>query len=180
MTNDDVLFLAQALGAVDAPEMEPDFNYAVSHNLRQAETVAETIRDAVKPGEKFDEYKKEMQNLRLEFTRKDDDDNPITFKDENIRGQVTYDIPGLSNPGSPFNLAVEECKEKFKAEIKEQEKRLEFLKSKNTKVDIMMIDVDDIPKGLSRVAMDGVFLMTNPPVKKAKKPATKKKETEKK
>lgn len=180
MTNDDVLFLAQALGAVDAPDMEPDFNYAVAHNLREAEKISETIRDAVKPGDDFKKFEDEMQELRLKYTRNDSEGNPIMNERDAGGGRTTstYDIPGLNNPNSPFNLAVKKCKEEFKTEIDKQEKKLEFLKNNNTKADIMMIDKEDWPTGLSRVAADGIFLMTNPPAKKKEKPA-KKKETEK-
>ena len=175
MTNNDVLFLAQVLGEVDAPDMEPDFNYAVSHNIREAEKVSEIIRDAVKPGEEFKEFEKEMQDLRLKYTNKDPEGNPIIIKREaNGRVTSTYDIPGLNHTQSPFNLEVEKCKERFKAVIDKQEKKLEFLKEKNTKADIIMVDKSDWPKsGLSRIAADAVFLMTNPPSKNGK-PSTKK------
>jgi len=166
MTNDDVLFLAQTLGQVNVPNMEPEFNYAVASNLREAEKVAKIIQDAIKPGEDFKNFEKGMQKLREKHARKDDKGKPISTKYE-VAGlpKVTYDIPNINDPNGAFNKAVTKIRDEFKETIENQEGRLSFLEKENEEIKLIMVDVSDIPKGLSRRAMDGVYLMTNKPEK---------------
>jgi hypothetical protein len=166
MTNDDVLFLAENLPDVDVPDMDGDFNYAVSYNMREAERIAVSIRKVIASKEGMKEYLKGVQALREEYADKDPTGKPITTE-RPVKGgvQTLYAIPGLQNPNSPFNKAVEELKEKHKKDFEEEEKQMEFLQKENKQFKPLTVTRRQVPKGLSRRAMDAVFLFVEKPKK---------------
>ena len=167
MTNEEVLFVANNLTAVNAPDMEPDFNYKVSANLSEAEKVAKNIREAVKPGEKLEEYEKEIQALREKYAMKDDKGNPnvrtITLPGGQVRKE--YDIPGGDSKTSEFGKALDKLKKKYQEDLDKQEEKMKFLEKENKEFKPTLIDLEDVPKGLTRQAMDALFYVIKKPEK---------------
>jgi len=166
MTNDDVIFLSEVLPLVNVPDMEPDFNYAVSFNLREAEKIAVDINKAIEPKPGMEAYDKSAQELREEYAEKDPDGNAAFTAEATEHGPIRhYKIPGLEVSSSLFNMAVAKLKKKHEKDFKEREVQLEFLKKENKQIKLLEISKSDIPKGLSRRAMDAVFLFTKKPKK---------------
>lgn len=160
MTNDDVIFLAESLPFVDAKEMDPDFNYAVSHNLRLCENVAKDIQKAISPTDDFKKFEEDMNKLREKYANKDEHGKLIKQTQQTSNGMmVFYDIPDMSNPKSKFNVGSDKLKKEFQKTIDKREEQMEFLKKENAQVKLMMVDKDLLPKGLTRRAMDAVFFM---------------------
>lgn len=168
MTNEEILFMANNLTAVDAPEMDAEFNYYVSANLNEAERVAKNIREAIKPGEKLEEYDKEVQALREKYATKDEKGNPNVqiIKLPNGQQQRQYDIPGGESKTSEFGKALEKLRTKYKKDLDDQKEKMKFLEKENKEFKPVMIDLDDVPKGLNRQAMDALFYVIKKPEKK--------------
>lgn len=156
MKNQDVLYLAMALKDVDAPEMEPGFNYAISATLADANKVAETIKKALAPTEEYSKYEEELQALREKFAEKDENGDPKFFSNNGVKQYVIKDI---GKPGNPFSKAVEKLQEKNKEVIDKREKQLEFIFEENKDFKPHTVSVAQIPKGLSRASMDAVYLI---------------------
>jgi len=161
MTNDDVLFLAQTLPLVDAPDMDPDFNYLVSAAMRLAEGVEKDIKKALEPKKVFQDYLDAMEELRKTHAKKDKEGKPIQKIEAGPNGPVKqYDIPDVNNLSSPFQKAVEKLNEDSKVALDARKKQLEFLDKENKNYNPDFISRDLHPKGLSRRAMDAIFLIT--------------------
>jgi len=161
MTNDDVLFLSQTLPLVDAPDMDPDFNYLVSAAMRSAEGIAKDIEKALTPKKGFQDYLDAMEELRKTYARKDKDGDPIKVVEAGEMGpQKKYDIPDVNNLNSPFQKAVEKLNSDSKVALDERKKQLLFLDKENKNYNPDFISRDLHPKGLSRRAMDAIFLIT--------------------
>lgn len=161
MKNNDILFLAQSLPLVDAEMMDADFNYAISYNIREAQKIADNIHKALEPSTEFKEYESKMQELREKYARKDENNEPIASKMTTASGQIlkTYDIPGIDDPKSKFSVSRDALKEQYKEVLLKREKQFEFLKQENKEANFIMIEKKLVPKGLSRAAMDAVFLL---------------------
>ena len=159
MTNEEILFLVENLPQVDAPNMEQDFNYAVSFNLYEAEKIKKSIDKSLelKPGLKA--FNGAMDDLRKKHADQDEEGEPVSiFIAGPLGPQKQYQIPGIDNPSSPFQKAVEQLKIKHKKDFDDREKQLEFLSKPNKQFKPIMVSHKDVPKGLSRIAMDAVFL----------------------
>jgi len=168
MTNEEVLFVANNLTAVDAPDMEPEFNYAVSGNLTEAERIAKKIRDALKPSDEVKAFEKKMQALREKHALKDEKGDSKFTMIPTPSGQPTkqYTIPGSESDTSPFSKAVAKLKEEYKKDTDKHEKKMEFLEEENKDFKPEWIDLADVPTGLPRRAMDALFFVIKKPEKK--------------
>ena len=166
MTNNEILILAVGLRDINPPNMNGDFNYAISTNRQEAERIAVNIREAIKESEEFAKFKKELQGLQEEYAEKDDEGKVIS---ENIplpngTSIIQYSIPAARDPESDFNKKLGELDEKYKEAIDEQNNRLKFLDQENEEFAIFQIEKKDIPVGLEREQMDLIL----PLIKKAK------------
>lgn len=158
MTNQEVVYLANVLKEVDAPEMEPSFNYAISATLSDAIKISEDIKKALVPTEEFSQLEKDLQGLREKHAEKDEEGKPKTVTFEG--GMKQYVIVDAEKPTSPFGKAVAKLQEKYKEAIKKRDEQLDFITKENEDFEPHKITVDQIPKGLSRAAMDAVFMIT--------------------
>lgn len=168
MTNEEVLFVANNLTAVDAPDMEPGFNYSVSGNLTEAERVAKKIRDAIKPSDEMKEYEKKMQELREKHSDKDEKGNPkfTIIILPNGQSSKQYTIPAAESPNSPFGKDIKKLKDEYQKHIDKYEKNSEFLQEENKDFKPEWIELEDVPKGLPRAAMDALYYVIKKPTKK--------------
>lgn len=158
MTNKQVLALAEGLPFVDVPDMTGAFNYAVSANLLEAQRISKSINDGIKPDAKMEEYDEKSKKLLEDHSNKDKDGKVISTEHQiGNKVMIHYDIPGIGDPESKYSKAFEKLKEEYKEVIKAHEKKLEFLDVKNNEFKPLMITLDEIPKGLSRLASDAIF-----------------------
>lgn len=155
MTNRQVLAFANGLQGVDAPDMEGDFNYAISANKAEAKRIAVSINAAIKPNEAMEKYEQERRDLIIKHCDKDERGEPIsrvvTAGDQTF---IKYNVPDIDDPKSDYNRELGVIKENYKGDIEAHEKKLKFLDKDNSEFKPIMIPRKDIPKGLSREAMD--------------------------
>lgn len=165
MTNEQVLILANGLGNISPPDMIGSFNYAISENLQNAVRIAKNIREYIKDSDPIREYKKKVKELQEKHAAKDEDDKPVQIVVSLPNGaKITqYDIPAAKDPKSEYRVKLDELNEKYDKDIKEQDKRLEFLKEESEQFEPWWIVVYDIPDGLSREEMNLVHLLVEKP-----------------
>lgn len=168
MKNHEILTLAEVLPLVDAPNMDGDFNYAISDNLLNAKHYAISINKAIEASEKVKEYEEKLKELQMEYAEKDDDGVVISQTFEvGGRQLIQYKIPGVGIPESEFTKAVEKLNATYKKDLDAHEKKKEYLQKENKQFKPLMINRKLIPNSLPRHVMDVVYLLVekkdNPP-----------------
>ena len=160
MKNKDILLLTDVLPLVDVPDMDGDFNYAISANLTDAQLVAISIQKAIEPSQGVRNYEKGIKDLREEHAEKKEDGS-IDVEETVVGNQILskYNILGLKDPDSPYNCAAKELKELHKEDLEARQRQLEFLDKENEDFSPHMIPKKLLPPGLARYMMDAIFLL---------------------
>lgn len=158
MTNQKILDLIPGLRAVDAPGMDPDFNYNVSETLAAAVDLSTHIIKAIEPTTKMEEYNDKANTLRVEYAAKDKEGNPI----HSMRpgGIKDYIIPGSELPTCEFRVKLKALEDEYAKEIEAHKEKLKYLEQENKKFKPSWIKKSTIPEGLSRRAMNAVFMIS--------------------
>lgn len=156
MTNNEILALANGLKNIDPPNMVADFNYAISENLQRASHLAINIQEAIKDSKEVAEFNSLLKVLQENHAVKDKEGMPERRVIPLANGgqMVQYNIPDAKDPESEFSIKLEELREKYRKDIKAQEKRLLTLNKENKDFEPYWIIKSDIPDGLSRDEMD--------------------------
>jgi hypothetical protein len=156
MTNNQVLIFAVGLKSISPPEMNGDFNYAISSTLESAVAQAKHIREATKDSKEMEEYRGKLEELQKKHAKKDREGEPICKVIDLPNGSqlIQYNIPDALDPESEFNTKLKELNEEYDEDIKKQEERMKFLDEENNRFDPVFIERKDIPKGLSREEMN--------------------------
>lgn len=162
ITKRQVLMMEQSLKS--ARLTGPRFTYAVTMNKEAIAAQVKAIRAALEPTKEHKKYLDELEELNVKMCKKDEDDKPIKIP---IGGnQVMYDIPGYENPDSAYEKAVKKLQVKHKKAIDDTEaKRKEndkFVEEK-VSVDLVMVQLDNVPDDVPQGVMDGIVHMIKKP-----------------
>lgn len=174
----DCLIMNAGLMAVETTGMRARFSYAVSRNKQRLELVIKSLDEMATPNEEHKKFIDEREELLKEYSKKDEDGNPVIHQTPGPMGQMKkgFLIPNVTDKSSDFNVQLEKLQKKHKKTIDEQaekeKKYQEYLENEADDFEPIMVDWKLVPDGLSQQAMDGVFFMIKP--EEAKKPAIKK------
>jgi hypothetical protein len=160
MKNSEILTLARGLPLVNVPDMDGDFNYAISDNLLRARMVAISIKKATEATDAVKNYEKELSDLQKEHAEKDPL-GEIIYETFTIGDQTMtkFNIVDFAIPNSPFNKAAAKLKRHYQKELDAHTKKMEFLNKENKEFKPLMISKKLIPKGLPRDVMNIVYLL---------------------
>lgn len=174
MTNSECVFMFNGLQEVNAPNMEVKFNYAIAKNLRKLEARIKLYEKASELREEYKKFLEEKEDANKKFADKDENGDPKkkVINQEGMRGQMAYVIPGDGDPKSEYTKAIEKIVAKHKPAIDARSKQVkeynEFMQDEAEDVNLHMVDLDLVPAGLSRKAMDAVYFMIKEPVEDLK------------
>jgi hypothetical protein len=157
MTRREILLLDDGLKRANLTGRE--FTYVVKSNKIVVAPKAKAIRESTEPDKGYEAFTNDLNDLNTSMARVDNDGNPVTFRQ---RGRITYDIPGLGVPGSPYDNKVKKLKERhrevviaWEAKERENEKWLE----EKENIELMMINFKLVPQNTPQDVMDGIFFM---------------------
>lgn len=179
MTNAECILMLRGLREVNAPSMNMKFNYAVSKNIRKLESLEKGFRSLVKMKPDYMEFMDEKEETNKKFAEKDESGEPKkkVVNQHEGRGQWAYVVPGDGDPKSEYSKAMLKLSEKYKKAIDGRSEQIKeyntFMEDQVDDFSLHMIDLDIVPDGLSRPAMDAVFFMIKDseeekPIKKQK------------
>jgi hypothetical protein len=161
MKNKEILLLSQELQTIDLPDMDGWVNYAIEETIYRSTAKAKIIREVIKPKDGMVEYQKKLKELQEKYAEKDEYGKPI--KDITQLGDgrqwEEYVIPDIDNPKCKFTLEFKKLEEEHKEDIEKYNKKLEFVEEENDDFEPYFINVEQIPKGLSRRQMKAIRLM---------------------
>jgi hypothetical protein len=162
----DCLRLFEGLGEVNASNMSAKFNYAISKNRNMLEGIIKDLNKTIEETDDFKKYREAKNKILEKYARKDSEGNPIMVNQDAGGGRTirVYDVPErfLTDPGTSCGIELQSLRKKHKKVIDEREKQIdsynELLEDISEFVPFL-IDLKEVPSGLSRRAMDAVFLI---------------------
>jgi len=143
------------------------FCYALAKNKRKADIEIEDIKKARNVSDEYTEFIKDVDDLKKEYTKKDENGQPVIIQKMGDDGKPLsfYDIENAEDKNSPFRkaiIALEEKNVKVIEEFKLIEKEyIEVFLEEESKFDMHYIRLGDIPKDISQKDMDAIFPMIN-------------------
>lgn len=181
LTNDDCITMYNALDAVLQPKFEDikdlddrddyifhvDFVHAISYNKRKLKDVVESLQEANKNTNEYDEYLKEREKILERYAAKNDDGTArerFNILPNGMRQRIGFIVPDLSDPDSDVAKEIDKLEKKNKTHIDVRKKQSEDFKQTlkdTTEVNIKMVNWSRIPKGLQPYMMDGIMFMIN-------------------
>jgi hypothetical protein len=148
------LEILKGLQSVDAPEMDPEFNYAVSKNIHILEEIKQCLEDAAADPKGYDLYLKALEEINKLHSKKDKGE-PILIPLPG--GRAKYDIIESDD----YNLEIKNLNEKHYKVIEAKKRNIQkyndMLNKECSELKFFEVDRKHIPKGLTRTAMNAVF-----------------------
>lgn len=171
MKNKDILLLEQQLPKISVPNMDRWFTYAIVETIERAVATGNSIRKVIAPKAGMIEYQKKLKELQIEYSDKDEFDQPITDIKVISDGRTleSYKIPSAADPKSEFSIAATKLDAEYKADIDEYNEGLKFIEEENKDFEPYWVTMDQIPDGLSTKEFRVIFLMLEKPTPKMAK-----------
>jgi len=169
MKNAECILMLRGLREVNAPQMSMKFNYAISKNIKKLESMEKEFRNLVEMKEDYLKFMDEKEEINKQFAEKDEDGEPKkkVVNEHQGRGQLAYVVPGDGDPKSEYSKAMIKLSEKRKEAIDNRSEQIKeynaFMEDEAVNLNLHMIDLDIVPDGLSRDAMDAVYFMVKEP-----------------
>ena len=168
MKNKEVLEFAVGLSQLRKELTGRLFTHAVVLNRDKLEMYVKALEEARKPSEAMQEYLDKFEELKKEFSTKDEDGNPILKERLDQRTglkSMFYDIPDNNNPGSQYSIRRTELFEETKEVIEEHNKMItewvNVLLEEVSEFDPTMISLNDVPDMVNTDEMAGIKYMIN-------------------
>jgi hypothetical protein len=169
MTNAECILMLRGLREVNAPSMNMKFNYAISKNIRKLESLEKSFRELIQMKDDYLKFMDEKEELNKKFAEKDENGEPKKkiVNQHGGQGQWAYVVPGDGDPKSEYSKAMLKLSEKHKDAIDDRSAQIKeynaFMEDDVVDFNLHMIDLDIVPDGLSRGAMDAVYFMVKEP-----------------
>lgn len=177
MTNHDCLNMFNGLQIIKQPSFadikdfankedlifHAKFLKAVSLTKRKLDPIIESIKDAEKPSDEYNEYMKGREDILSRWSKKDAEGNPLTNVEYiNNRPQRSFNIPALLDRSSEASRELKKYDDKNKEIIdlrkRQDEQLLQMLKEPSNFVPEKVIE-SMIPSGLDPKVWDAIIFM---------------------
>lgn len=127
------------------------FAYAIAKNKEFIKTEIEALKEATKPSEEFEKYNKARIELAENHADKDEDGKSV------IEGNQ-YKITDMDKFNKEHDKLKEEYKEALEAHKKQQDE-FNALLEEETKLELQMIKIEDIPQDITVEQMEGIKVL---------------------
>ena len=168
MKNKEVFNLANGLNGLRKELTGRMFTHAVVLNRIEIKPHFVALEEAMKPSKEMQEYLNKFDELKKEYSCKDEHGNPIIKKGKDpISGDESffYDIPEINNLNGEFSKKKNKLYAEYKDVIEQYEALMEDwnnkLLEKESKFQCTMIDRDDVPDEINTGEMAGIIDMIN-------------------
>lgn len=142
------------------------FCYAITKNKYKLQKEIRDMEKVIEPSTEYKEFANEMEKLKKELAKKDDMGNPLIIQRMGPNGQPAsfYDIDGVDDPKSEFNIRKDEIKNNYLEAIEEHENKIkdyrENLLQEEVDFPFHKIRLSDVPVDISQEEMDVIFPFT--------------------
>lgn len=161
MTNQELIDLWDALGAVRHLNCSPKFGYALARNRQMVKPLVDAIQEAGETPKDFIAFEQRRVELAREFADRDDADNPILIR------APTGEHFQIKERAEEFTKALEalreECKEAIDGREQQREEVEALMKADAEDVAFTPIPLADFPaQGVTSAQIECLMPMIHP------------------
>lgn len=132
------------------------FSYAVAKNLRAITQIVSTLRETIKPSEKYQDYEEKRVELCRKHAQKDEKGNPMSMVIGKTSQFIIEDQDAFETDLKKLQNSPE-----YKKEVDGYKKKLdEFNKAMDLEsepVELHMIEQSDVPENITPGQLEGIF-----------------------
>lgn len=140
-----------------------EFCFMISNNKELIKNDIEKFENAKEKNPDYGLFIKEIEDLKVKHSNKDDKGEPIKIQKVNPNGQIGiyFDIPDAENEESAFRKDVKKTQDKWKKAIDNQTRiNIEFetkFLAKEYSGKLYKIKKEDLPKDMNQEEMDIIY-----------------------
>ena len=164
MTYEKSMLILNGLRMVDVPEMEAEFNITISRDILTLEEIETSLLKAQEPSKQYELYLKGQKEINIKYADKDDDGNPKAVQLDvppGAKPMFKYIVAGDGDLESDYTKEMMALMELNKKVIETYQKQIksynETLDKEVKSLELLTVQANLVPKGLSRTAMNAVL-----------------------